>query len=270
MKNEENVRKKLMEELVEELDKTLEKNARSMFEQLKKHIGEEVTYSGWLYGVEQKGTAKLKAVDDFESVWIGNIVMPFVGYGAAIASIKSKDGKTLFFNPNVENKYDIRDKEKIYEAKSVIFGRRIVKAQKEEIEKQEKEYNDFIEKSNIQAKEDKYKLMIEGLELIKPETKEEWIKYVDANTNDGYSACVVRAVISMMKKFEEGIPFEEAEKQVYNEEYGLSGFMEGAAARALSYFSKKGREYRLYWNKLYGIEDPEEERVVNPAIINIR
>ena len=100
--------------------------------------------------------------------------------------------------------------------------------------------------------------MKEGLTLVKPETAEEWLQFADNNSNDGYSVFVVKATISMMKKFEEGISFEEAEQQVYNEELGLSGFMAGATANALSHFAKQGEEYRKYWNKQYGIEDSEE------------
>ena len=88
-----------------------------------------------------------------------------------------------------------------------------------------------------------------GLTLVKPETAEEWLQFADNNSNDGYSVFVVKATISMMKKFEEGISFEEAEQQVYNEELGLSGFMAGATANALSHFAKQGEEYRRYWNK---------------------
>ena len=72
-----------------------------------------------------------------------------------------------------------------------------------------------------------------------------------------------------MKKFEEGISFEEAEKQVYNEELGLSGFMAGAAANALSHFAKNGDAYRDHWNKQYGVEEAEEKGTVNPAILSI-
>lgn len=74
----------------------------------------------------------------------------------------------------------------------------------------------------------------------------------------------------MMKKMEEGISFEEAEQQVYDEELGLSGFMAGATANALSHFSKQGEEYRKHWNKKYGIEDADEKGTVNPAVLSIR
>ena len=116
----------------------------------------------------------------------------------------------------------------------------------------------------------KYTLMKEGLTLINPETTEEWLQFADANTNDGYSVFVVKATISMMKKFAEGVSFEEAEKQVYSEELGLSGFMASATANALSHFAKNGEAYRVYWNKQYGIEDEEVKGTVNPAVLTIK
>lgn len=91
---------------------------------------------------------------------------------------------------------------------------------------------------------------------------------MDTNTNDGYSACIVKAVISMIKKLDEGISFEEAEHKVYTEELGLTGFMAGAATSALSHFAKNGDEYRKEWNKQYGIDD-DEKGTVNPAILTL-
>ncbi len=113
-------------------------------------------------------------------------------------------------------------------------------------------------------------LMREGLTLVKPETAEEWLQFADNYSNDGYSVFVVKATISMMKKMEKGISFEEAEQQVYDEELELTGFLAGATANALSHFAKQGEEYRKYWNKKYGIDDANEKGIVNPAVLSIR
>ena len=137
---------------------------------------------------------------------------------------------------------------------------KIIKA--ENLRKQE------MEKADLEAKKMKYQLMKEGLTLVKPETAEEWLQFADNNSNDGYSVFVVKAVISMMKKFEEGISFADAEHQVYGEELGLSGFMAGATANALSHFAKNGEEYRKYWNKQYGVSE-EEKGTVNPAVLSL-
>lgn len=258
------------DEVVASKTQDKETQAKAMFDKLREHIGETVSYKGWWYGSEQNETAELRSVTDFTNVEIGCYGIPFVGYGSAISSITSKDGEVLYSNPNIEYGYDRRASEDVFASKRLIFGDRIVDAEIEEKEKQDKEWAEYKEKSDLEAKKMKYTLMREGLTLVKPETVEEWMQFADNNTNDGYSVFVVKAVISMMKKFEEGISFEEAEKQVYNEELGLSGYMAGATANALSHFAKNGDAYRIHWNKQYGIEDKEEKGVVNPAVLSIK
>jgi len=257
------------DELVAAKEQDKEVQAKAMFDKLREHIGEDVSYTGWWYGAKLEETAELRNVTDFINVEIGCSGIPFVGYGAAISSITSKDGEVLYSNPNIEYRYDRRAAEDVFASKRLIFGDRIVDAEVAEKEKQDREWAEYKEKSDLEAKKMKYTLMREGLTLVKPETAEEWMQFADNNTNDGYSVFVVKAVISMMKKFEEGISFEEAEKQVYNEELGLSGFMAGAAANALSHFAKNVDAYRDHWNKQYGVEEAEEKGTVNPAILSI-
>lgn len=258
------------DELVAVKEQDKETKAKAMFDKLREHIGEDVSYTGWWYGVKQEETAELRNVNDFINVEIGCSGIPFVGYGAAISIITSKDGEVLYSNPNIEYGYDRRAAEDVFASKRLIFGDKIVDAEVAEKEKQDREWAEYKEKSDLEAKKMKYTLMREGLTLVKPETAEEWMQFADNNSNDGYSVFVVKAVISMMKKFEEGISFEEAEQQVYNEELGLSGFMAGATANALSHFAKKGEEYRIHWNKQYGVENAEEKGTVNPAVLSIR
>ena len=258
------------DEYVAQKKEDTEIKAKAMFDKLREHIGEDVSYTGWWYGVKQEETAELREVNDFTNVLIGCSGIPFVGYGAAISDIISKDGEVLYSNPNIEYGYDRRTDKDVFASKRLIFGDRIVDEEQAEKEKSDKELKEIQEKSDIEAKKAKYTLMKEGLTLVKPETAEEWLQFADNNSNDGYSVFVVKATISMMKKFEEGVSFEEAEQQVYNEELGLSGFMAGATANALSHFAKQGEEYRKHWNKQNGIEDPEEKGTVNPSRLIIK
>lgn len=258
------------DELIAQKEQDKESKAKAMFDKLREHIGEDVSYTGWWYGAKQEETAELREVNDFINVVIGCSGIPFVGYGAAISDITSKDGEILYSNPNIETNYDRRADRDVFASKRLIFGDRIVDAEQAEKEQQDKAWAEAKEKGDAEAKKMKYTLMREGLTLVKPETAEEWLQFADNNSNDGYSVFVVKATISMMKKMEEGIPFEEAEQQVYNEELGLSGFMAGATANALSHFAKQGDEYRKHWNKQYGIEDPEEKGTVNPAVLTIK
>lgn len=258
------------DEYVDQKEQDKETKAKAMFDKLREHIGENVTYNAWWYGVAQYETAELKAVQDFINVEIGSSGIPFVGYGSAISDIISKDGEVLYSNPNIENGYDRRSYKDIFASKRLIFGDRIVDEEITEKEKRDKEWEETKAKSDAEAKKMKYQLMKEGLTLVKPETVEEWLQFTDNNSNDGYSVFVVKATISMMKKFEEGISFADAEQQVYCDELGLSGFMAGATANALSHFAKRGEEYRKYWNKQYGIDDLEEKGTVNPAVFTLK
>ena len=257
------------DELILKKKKNIEEETKKMFDKLRKHIGKEISYIGWLYGAKQEGTEVLREVHDFCGIETNGGFYPFVGYGCALQLITSKYGEILYENPNIVNNYDVRGQEKMYESKRLIFGDRIVDEQEKEAELRNKEDNKMMRKANREAKKQKYFLMKEGLTLIKPETIEDWLKFVDKNTNDSYSIYVVKATISMMKKFEDNIPFKEAENLVYGKEFGLSGFLAGSTANALSYFAKQGDEYRKYWNKKYGENNEKEKAVINPAILKI-
>ena len=118
------------DELVAAKEQDKEAQAKVMFDKLREHIGEDVSYTGWWYGVKQEETAELRNVTDFINVEIGYSGFPFVGYGAAISSITSKDGEVLYSNPNIEYGYDRRAAEDVFASKRLIFGDRIVDAEK--------------------------------------------------------------------------------------------------------------------------------------------
>lgn len=123
-----------------------EKIAKDMFKELKKHIGEEVKYIGWWYGCLEEEKGELKEVNDFDGVVVGNIRMPFVGCGAAITSITSKDNETLYFNPFVEDNYDRRDDVEVDAAIRTIFGDRIVQKKQAIRKKHEKKRAALLKK----------------------------------------------------------------------------------------------------------------------------
>lgn len=179
--------------------------------------------------------------------------IPFIGYGSAISEISlAETGEIIYSNPYIEKGYDRRKYEDIENSKRKMFGNEIVDKQ---------------QSRRIKAEAESEKAMKEGLTLVKPETAEEWLRFADNISNNGYSVFIVKAFISMMKKLDAGISFKDAEQQVYCDELGLSGFMAGATANALSHFAKQGEEYRKHRNKQYG--DEESKVTANPAILKI-
>ena len=245
-----------------------EKIAKKMYDNLEKHIGEKIIYKSWWYGRHNDGTSILKDVSPFFNIAVDGFWIPFIGYGSAIKSIELEEtGEILFYNPYVEDYYDLRTDEELERVERKFYGDRYTDDQKAKREEAKRKREEERKKADEAAKASKPRFIEEGKALVKPETVDEWIKFVDINCDDAYSSCVVKGTLFMMKKFEEGLSFEEADKAV-DDEFGLTGFLAGAIAQSLAHFAKQGEEYRQYWNKQFGVE-PEEKGTVNPAIINI-
>lgn len=108
------------------IQKELEKEikAKAMFDKLREHIGEEVSYTAWLNGIKRKKTEKLIEVNDFSNVVIGIFKIPFVESDIAISNIISKNGEVLYLNPYIGSSYDIRTDEEVFDFRKLIFGNR--------------------------------------------------------------------------------------------------------------------------------------------------
>lgn len=254
-----------LEEYIAEHSK--EKNAIRMFENLKKHIGEKISYKAWWYGVEQNDTDTLRNVNYFSNIETEHSGIPFIGYGSAISSITLEEtGEELYSNPYVEYGYDRRRPEDIEDSKRKFFGDVIVDKQRDRRIKAEEKRKQAQECADLEAKKKKYKIMRDGLTLVKEETAEEWMQYADNNTNDAYSCCVAETSLLCLKKLQEGATCEEVE-QIYSE-MGLTGFMAGAVSSTIAHFSPRGNEFRKYWNAQYGVSE-EEKGTVNPAVLTL-
>lgn len=156
--------------------KEREEAARKMFENLKNHIGENVSYTAWHLGMKLKEKGWLNGVDDFKYVEIVNEkgwseLIPFVGYRAAIYNITSENGEVLYENRCAEFRYDGQKEADILDFKKFTFGDNILDIEREEEEKMNAQIKEIREKINKEAQKEKYRLMKEELELIKPETK---------------------------------------------------------------------------------------------------
>ncbi len=98
-----------------------EKNAKQMFDELRKHIGENVKVILWNYGAKTEQIGVLEKVNDFSCVLLEDVGFTFIGYGIAIQTILSSSGEVLYNNPYVDG-YDKIDAEDISNAAKEMFG----------------------------------------------------------------------------------------------------------------------------------------------------
>ena len=98
--------------------------------------------------------------------------------------------------------------------------------------------------------------------MVKPEKQYQWAVFCANNRNEKYSEIVIEATFEMIRRLRVStIPFEIAEKEVYNEMFHLSGYMIASVANAVVYFSERGEEYGMYWNEQFVIENSGVKRI---------
>lgn len=245
--------------------RVIEIDVQQMFDNLSKHIGLEVVCNMWWHGNLFQEVGKLKEVNNFVNVLIGGKGIPFIGYGAAIIDIIADDGEILYQNPYLEENYARKSNEEIYRAKALIFGKEVARQQQISQETATDRYKEKVVQQAKKAQQNKCKFMSEGLEFIHPDMVEQWLEFVNINTDNGYSAAIVEAVISMMRKLNNGISYQEAEEQIYSGELGLTGYQIGEVANIVSTFYLEGEQYRQHWNAKFDITS-DEKGTANPAV----
>lgn len=94
-----------------------------------------------------------------------------------------------------------------------------------------------------------------------------------ANKNKGpYGKACVDVARKVMEFLDKGEPFDcydlitKADNAV--EAGGITGYMAGVVASAVSHFHERGEEFRKKWNEGYGVKD--NKGTVNPAIMTLK
>lgn len=100
---------------------------------------------------------------------------------------------------------------------------------------------------------------------IKKEFEAAYKEYVERN-KDEYGSEVVRVGEIVMCGLDAGLS-PEAAMDAGVKGSGITGFMAGCLAQAVSHFHERGEEFRAWWNDQYGVKS--DKGVVNPAILNI-
>lgn len=108
---------------------------------------------------------------------------------------------------------------------------------------------------------------------IIPERQAEYQQYVDTNKSDGYSKAVVDYGEQWMAVMERDLSsgaeitpeFVIAASHEADTD-GVTGYMSGAAASAITHFWRHGDAFREAYNKHWGV-DSNAQGTVNPAIL---
>lgn len=152
------------------------------------------------------------------------------------------------------------------DTKIELHTRRLAQAKEEKKAREERDKKDNSAKLLVEQK-------TSGIELeIIPGKEDEYAKYVETNSKDGYSRGVIDYGEAWAKLMQIEITKGRSVKDVADEAQkglgylGITGFMYGCAVNALSHFWKYGEDLRKWHNKEYGHEG---DGVVNPAVLTI-
>ena len=120
---------------------------------LKNHIGEEVTITVSKSSGTETITGELKEVQDYIGITAGSWGLPFIGKDVAISKIVTNSGETIFENPYIGETYTYEDEQKSEEIFKKVFGEDAIKASSVDVENwegydvEEDQVKDFLENS---------------------------------------------------------------------------------------------------------------------------
>lgn len=115
---------------------------------------------------------------------------------------------------------------------------------------------------------------------IREDQQENWDAYVEVNSHDAYSKCCVDVSIKVAELIDQLHDDVEvnANKLIAQADQelntGITGFMAGCVANAISNAHTRGEEFRISWNKEWGGSQAEKANskpgaVINPVVFSI-
>ena len=219
----------------------MENNAINIYKKLKEHVGEDVSYEAWWYGSLFKESGKLEDVNYYSNVRIGDYGIPFIGYGSAIKTIiLNETGEVLYHNPYIEDEYDLRRVEDIEKVEIIFSGPEYTFKKRNRRNRDKEDKNERARIADRKAKLKKRKLMKESITYVKEDLQEEWLMYVDKNTEDAYNCAIIEASIVCLKALSKGANYDNIINII--DECDLSGYMADVTIGIISHFSPYAKQ----------------------------
>lgn len=103
----------------------------------------------------------------------------------------------------------------------------------------------------------------------------DWDKQLKVNT-DPYGSCIMNVAVEVMRLLDTPEYQEFDADKIINDADdnikagGITGHMAGCVAQIVAHCHSRGEEFRIKWNKNYGVDENKAHGgVVNPALITI-
>lgn len=206
---------------------------------LRENIGKEIVCTYYRNGNIQNFTFILTNLEEYQYIEVKtksktnlnksySDYIYFIYYQEFIISIKDTNGNIIYENNNsIDVLKEIYNLEDLIEKEKLTFG------------------YDYI---SINEQNSKNYLIQKGLKQISPNLYDKWMIYVEKNIL--YNIVIIKATISMLEKINSGIPFYNAEIEVYRNEFNLSGFDTQNVDSAVLTFCNQPSEYYEYLKKI--------------------
>lgn len=222
----------------------MERNFNEMFNKLKEHKGKFVQIYYYNYGYPSESAGELTDIVDFDYVEIEGRRYPFIGYGKAVKHVDTFNDEVLYENTDLDVCYNRTEPKDVIEAIRKSFG--------DEYANKEQARCDNLVKTTVEmkneARQTKEIYVPEGLTVINPEKKDEWLIYANKLTDNYYTARIVKTLVEAMRNIENGVSFDKidelVEKLDSNQVHELIG--------AIVHFSNYGEEYKTHCQNKYG------------------
>jgi len=226
---------------------SLDIEVNEMFDKLKAHKDELITYEFWKDGRLNKISGVLLDVKDYKGFQTNKRFVPFIDEKEAVKTVKLlNSNEILYKNPYLKQGYG-KEKEEVEAYIRDFFGDMeadyymVCKLSKED---REKLYNNDII-ADIESKKKKLDLIKEGVNYVNPELLVNFVNYADSFANNAFGSYILEKTVECMKKIESGEDLDIIDK--YIKDSSRNSIIEILIAGNIIKYGKNGEEFKNNW-----------------------
>ena len=225
----------------------LENEVIEMFDKLKAHKDEQISYEIWKDGRLNILSDVLLDVKDYKGIKTSKRFVPFIDENEAIKVVKSlSNNEILYKNPYLKQGYG-KEKEDVEAYIRDFFGDMeadYYMVCKKSQEDREKIYKDDIT-ADRESKKKKLELIKEGINYVNPELLVNFVNYADSFGNNAFGGYILEKTVECMRKIESGEDLEVIDE--YIKKSSRNSIIEILIAGNIIKYGKNGEEFKNNW-----------------------